>query len=255
MGSVVRYLQHPRLAWQADRFNARLADARRRLTDGDYAGAARRFAPLQAALPTDPLLRWELSSARWLMVQDRIEQLWDAGEEAAAVALVETAATAFPDEPEFPLWLGPAAVVHERFDAAAAHAARAVRLAPGNPTTLFRAASFGRWGDLSHARSCLETVKDILMHRDPSEPFALLADLPHLEAQLLWGEGHHDAAVMLFRHSASSHPGDYYLAADLAQALIATGNYDDARNVLDDALREHPSEPRLLDLKSRATGS
>ncbi|MDO9354774.1 MAG: tetratricopeptide repeat protein [Solirubrobacteraceae bacterium] len=250
----MRYLTNPRRSWQEDRYEARLSGARRRLRNGDYAEAARRLAPLYAVSGRDPMLRWELSSARWLMVQDRIEQLWDDGDEAAAVALAETAATAFPDEPEFPLWLGPVAVVHERFEDAAAYASLAARLAPDNPTTLFRAASFGRWGDVSHARSCLETVKDILGSRDPDEPFALLDDLPHLEAQLLWGEGDHATAVMLFRHACANSPGDHYLAADLAQALITTGEHDEARGVIDDALRAFPSEPRLLDLRARTAG-
>lgn len=255
MASGPRSLRNTRRAWREQRFEARLARARRRLRNGDYAAAARRFAPLQARRPGDALIRWELSSARWLMVQDRVEQLWNDGDEAAAVALIETAAVAFPDEPEFPLWLGPVAVVQGRFDDAAGHAARAALLAPADPSTLLRAARFGHWGDHVAARSCLETVKDILARRDPDEPFALLGDLPRLEAQLRWAEGRRTEAVQLFRHAARLHPTDQYIVADLVQALVGTGDHDGAEEVLDDALITFPKEPRLLELKARTGGA
>lgn len=255
MASGPRSLRHPRRTWQERRFDARLAGARRRLRNGDYAAAARRLAPLQARRRGDALLRWELSSARWLMVQDRVEQLWNDGEEAAAIALIETAAVAFPDEPEFPLWLGPVAVVQGRLDDAAAHAATAVRLSPADPSTLLRAARFGHWGDHVTARSCLETVKDVLARRDADEPFALLGDLPRLEAQLLWAEGHRTEAVTMFRHASRMHPEDRYIVADLVQALSGTGDHDGAAEVLEEGLQTFPEEPRLLELKARAGGA
>lgn len=211
--------------------------------------------PLHAQRRDDALIRWELSSARWLMVQDRVEQLWNDGDESAAIALIETATVAFPDEPEFPLWLGPVAVVQGRMADAAAHAARAARLAPADPSILFRAARFGHWGDHVAARSCLETVKDILARRDPDEAFALLGDLPRLEAQLLWAEDRRSEAVMLFRHAARLHPEDRYIAADLVQALIGVGEREAAGDVLDEALVTFPDEPRLLELKARTGGA
>ncbi|MDQ8045791.1 MAG: hypothetical protein AAGC46_13605 [Solirubrobacteraceae bacterium] len=248
----LRALTHPRATWHEVSFNSRRRRADRLLRAGRYRQAEKTFALLHAQRPSDTWIASGLSQARFQPILDEAEAHWAEGRPEVSIALMERAAMTLPHEPEIPLWLAPAAVEHRRFDDAAMHAATAVSLCQDDPHVYFRAAHSARWSDIEAARDYIEAAKDLLAHAAPdAEPFALLDDMPRLEALILWTEGRQLEATFYMEHAHARQPEDECTAGDLAQMLLEIGEHDAARGVLKNALVACPGDRRLLELEQR----
>ncbi len=172
---------------------------------------------------------------------------WSAGDREAALATLDAARKAFPDDLALIIETARYERARGNRDAALEAFARAVALAPDNAVTqndyawlLWEA---GRHDDaLAHARRAYDL--------DPERP-----QIKDTLAVILLADGQADRALGLLREAARALPDDLDVQRHLAEALIATDDVVEARRVLRTARgRAGPSARERIDALLRKIG-
>jgi len=137
----------------------------------------------------------------------------------------------FPADPELRL-LYATILLEFRPDDVAAHASKAVSLAPHDPQILVRAAHlmFNR-GEVEDARSCAVRVSE-LAHAD----FVFMSDLVNLTGLLAAFDEEHDLAEEELRSALEDEPTNGSFAVDLVRFLAAQDRSTEAIEIIDHAL-------------------
>ena len=162
---------------------------------------------------------------------DRGRRLFSSGREQETLDFLERAVKQFPEDPEI-RWLYAVILLAFRPEDVAVQAAKAVALAPDDPSILVRVASllFNR-GEVEEARSCAVRANDL------AQPdFIFLPELVNLNGCLAAADGDDDVAEEELRAALESEPSSSPFAVDLAQFLARRDRQADAVSVIDEAL-------------------
>jgi HEAT repeat protein/Tfp pilus assembly protein PilF len=158
-------------------------------------------------------------------------RLFSAGREQETFDFLERAVKQFPDDAEI-RWLYAAILLAFRPDDVAQQAAKAVELAPNDPSILVRAGGLLlNRGQVEEARVCVARANEL------AEPdFVLMPGLENLNGLLADHEGKDDLAEEKLRSAVKREPDNGPFAIDLARYLASRERRSEAVDVIDQAL-------------------
>lgn len=201
---------------------------------------------------TDP----SASLADWWPPYGTLLALWRGGRLDESAALIEEGRRDHPDAPVFDLMEG-LQIVHEdrgrRLPANVVRARELVRRAVAadacNPEVLLSGAmTMYSLGDSDTAASLLESVEN---GEEDLDGALSHAGVHHLRALLARERGELATVVSELSRAVALDPLESEHAADLAEILIVSGELDEARRVLREALERTPGDPTLVELSHR----
>jgi tetratricopeptide (TPR) repeat protein len=238
---------------RSDQLPRRLDEIRRLRLAGRYRAASRRVNRLARRHPEHTELselRGDIACAAEI---DRARRLLRDGPEDAAEALLRDIPRRCGEHPD-PYLLLAALLVARGDNGDGARAAERAILSRPNAATFFRAAGLIRWSDRHRARQCLDEAKRLIKADDAGNRFLYVPELLALEGGMMFEDGETAQGLALLERAFDLAPASTGMAADLADAYAFLDRKEDARSVVDTALKDQRRDPRLLAL-SRRLGS
>lgn len=177
---------------------------------------------------------------------DRSDELTRAARHDEHLALMREALSRHPADLEIVIRAGEASAV-EAPERAAELVREAVKMAPGDPATLTRAALVMFYAKrLDEARKlCIRAMETA------TEDFALSFDLAYLGGQLFLAYGDQDKAGEFLQIAFNGQPETVGYGYALADLLERRGEYERALEVAEEAVRHRPGDEPLEEPRVR----
>lgn len=167
-----------------------------------------------------------------LAAVDRSRRLLLEGRHEENCGLLQDAVRRFPNDAEIRL-LYATTLLDARPDAVAQEAVKATELGRDNPRILVRAAHLLlTCGRVEEARRSATRAKELI-----GPEFVLMSDLINLEGLLAECDRQDDLAESKLQLAVESQPANGPFAIHLARFLVSRGRRDEAREVIDRALK------------------